>query len=711
MRTHSIRKFSSFSPRLNRGVGLLDVLLAIGIFVIGMLALAGLQGNLTRSSADANARTIGSNFAEETIERYRRFDSLWTDADPDTFAYQDIVSETITETRSGIPYTVDVTVEDWFFMPDGETVTKDTDDLPAGRDTSRSDFKYVEIAVSWTGNEFQIDEATQSTGRFGSGNFAFSSIIASSPPGAAAKIAATDDGIPGSPLVNYSPGDRPDIIAIELDGSKFKESTTPEPVIRRVDELIETWFDVITYQGTSDAIFLRREEFVSISCECKLYAASGSGEDGRGPTLWTGAEYYEPALVGKPYGVSSNPAQSQYCDVCCRDHHDSSSSVKFRPWMDAGDYVASGDFKWDHPHYNRDKKGDPVPATKSGDSYLEACRLVRKDGFFRVAQDFDLNQVSAFPENYLVSDGDVTEYSNHVKNVADFNLGQIDVTVEPAPANEVLSFDGRNYDNPTDIPTVDSSAENQQLRSRGLYVDNLNPMLSANIANCFGDGDIVDCEAPDANSVYEIYPFYDVQVTSLSRWTEDKENDPVDISNEELDKKGYSRGFAVLAGTETGRSKGLSTIEDGNVGLISTLPVTPVPIPEYVTAEIFIRANNGEGEPPGSLPLVSGNLSNEGGTSDAALLFLDGSADVICNKPTVETFNCTIGPLAGPTPTITVSNYYNKSFLLLICSDSEDVTEVSHSNTSEIATENYTIFNIPPAGVSDITLTISKSGC
>ncbi len=60
------QKFSSISLHHSSGMTLLDVLLGIVIFVVGMLALASLQGNLTKSTADANARTMGTNIAEET---------------------------------------------------------------------------------------------------------------------------------------------------------------------------------------------------------------------------------------------------------------------------------------------------------------------------------------------------------------------------------------------------------------------------------------------------------------------------------------------------------------------------------------------------------------------------------------------------------------------------------------------------------------------
>ena len=42
---------------------LIEVLLAIAVFAFGMLALVQLQGNLTRSSADATTRTVATNIA------------------------------------------------------------------------------------------------------------------------------------------------------------------------------------------------------------------------------------------------------------------------------------------------------------------------------------------------------------------------------------------------------------------------------------------------------------------------------------------------------------------------------------------------------------------------------------------------------------------------------------------------------------------------
>ncbi|NIP18804.1 MAG: hypothetical protein GWM87_12110, partial [Xanthomonadales bacterium] len=92
----------------------------------------------------------------------------------------------------------------------------------------------------------------------------------------------------------------------------------------KADELVETRFDVITYSQTdAGALFLRREEFISVSCECTLKAPPGSAESaGLRPTVWAGDEYAQGHWVNKPYGVSAlaGNQQSPFCDVCCRDH-------------------------------------------------------------------------------------------------------------------------------------------------------------------------------------------------------------------------------------------------------------------------------------------------------------------------------------------------------------------------------------------------------
>ena len=53
------------------------------------------------------------------------------------------------------------------------------------------------------------------------------------------------------------------------------------------------------------------------------------------------------------------------------------------------------------------------------------------------------------------------------------------------------------------------------------------------------------CEVPNVTTALEIMPFYDVQLTWLSRWNETPINDPLDVTNQAIaDNNTHSRGVA-----------------------------------------------------------------------------------------------------------------------------------------------------------------------
>ena len=141
----------------SRGYTLVEVLVGILIFAVGMMALAQLQGNLAQNSSDANARTVAANIAEEVIEAARAFSQI--DSDGVNHAYNDIVTGTDTITRAGNVYTVNTNVTDYYYVSNGANDKTFTDVQPSG--AGRSDFKLLEITVSWDQKqEFRVDEDT-----------------------------------------------------------------------------------------------------------------------------------------------------------------------------------------------------------------------------------------------------------------------------------------------------------------------------------------------------------------------------------------------------------------------------------------------------------------------------------------------------------------------------------------------------------------------
>ena len=404
------------------GFSLIEILIAILVFAIAMLALAQLQGHFARVSADADLRRVAINIAEELLETQRGFGLLETDPDGHIAAYADISNATGSLTRGNMDYGITQSVADYFYDPDTGTFTT-TNNTSA----LHSDFKEITIDITWDTPGFVLAEG-QPTSNLGSGSVSLQSILSSATSQGDSQAMTQSTGHE-EPLVDYTPGANPDIMSLSLGNNKFKESTVPKPDVIRLGELVESRFDVITYSQTvAGALFLRREQFSTVSCDCTLRAPPGTAENaGRRPTIWAGDEYMEGHDLDKPYGESANNLQSPLCVTCCKDHHDGGSSAQdhadtavnvYNPYRPSGEYYGFGTYIRDHKHYDRTRTGELVLAVVDGDPYVEACRLVRKDGFFKVAQDFRQEDLHVFPDNFLDEIGEVEDYSIYVTNAA-----------------------------------------------------------------------------------------------------------------------------------------------------------------------------------------------------------------------------------------------------------------------------------------------------
>ena len=706
------------------GMTLLDVLIAMVIFAFGMLALVQLQGNLGRSMVSGNTQTIASNLAEETIENLRAFERIDTDPDGIESAYADIVDGSFSETRGGQSFDVTLDVSDWYFQPDRVSVSETP---VAGK--AYSDFKTVEVIVNWSGAAFQTNPDQSDNSRLGSGSISMSAVVPSIPVFSTAQVSLYGNPNFGGIETNYTPGLNPDIVSLQIEDNKFKESTTPEPVVFRADELVESWFDVITYNKTEEgATFLRREEMLGVTCDCELEAPTG-GNDGLRPITWRGTEYSEPEYVSKPFGVSASANQSFYCDVCCQDHHDGGSTAGkdlVDPFRASDEYLTSGTFAGDHKHYGRNDSGVLTLAETADAQYVEACRMVRKDGFMHVTQDLRQEAMFALPEDYLVDAGDLTEYSNYVTQAVTAYEGALDdclaeagctsytagppAWLSPDSATPAVVFPASDPDSPSQLPTILGATE-QQLRSRGIYVDYLSDELRW-VINCMQvEGNTGnDCGAEGATSPLEVIPFFDVQLTKLSRWNENPLATPIDITNETVKTDNtHSRGLASKEPDKAGPSTGDAISQKGNLGLTATDPIDPSYAAKLKHANIYLEAVGGDTPPeipPGSL-LVSGSLASGVSGFKVSGVTLTGIG-IACNQ-TDTTFVCLVGA-GAVNPRLSVSGMIKGNSSYYACS--------SHPLISVLSADlGTTIFDMPTALIlgtdtlSGVSILIQTTPC
>lgn len=678
------------------GFSILEVMIGIFIFVVGLLALSALQGALTRSMADAKVRTTATNIAERILESQRGFTRLQSDtATPATFfAFNDITSDETTETVDGVVYSIDMVVSNFYYQIGGDNFSMDE---VSGAISPT--YKQVEITVSWddpdnpTRPGFRATEGDDiSAAGLGSDSITLTSSIPALVTTASALVA--DDPAGGenpAPPVTYTPGLNPDIVSLSLGDNKFKESLLPEPDVIRADELVETRFDVITYSQTGNgAQFLRREEFAVVSCECTLKAEDASVTAHR-PVIWAGDEYVRGQHAVKPYGISASNTQSPLCNACCRDHHDGGTASNpadhvdtavntYVPFKPSTEYWATGTFAGDHKHYTRPRNGLPTEVTTANSNYVESCRLVRVDGFFRVAQDFRREDLNIFPNDFLDETNEIDLYSGYVTGAtADF-VGATSPDYEVSPPcigaspcivpgppkqgvyDAAIATDGAG--NPTEIPSWTTlplfTATTQQLRSRGIYIDYLSSDLRYVLENCVpgtDDADSANCQSGDvvldrtgSVNTLELVPFFDVQMTKLNRWNENPTNVPVDTTNEPLaDLNAHSRG--VISKSADGESTVIVTGHRGNIGFTDTFPIDPLYASQVTDTSLVVHAGAPVNLPPGTT--ISGSLTETvPGNPDIVVTGLNGAQ---CGQ-TSTSYSCFI-PDSATNPRLEINGY------------------------------------------------------
>lgn len=558
----------------NKGFSLIEILIAVVVLATGLLALTALQGSLTKASGEAKVRGRVAALVAGRMEFLRNgpYDNIVAGSDTcaSTTAPDWVPASACSDAAIG-SLTVTQTVDTW----SGETTFAETGPVS---DPDAAQFKRVRLTATWT-DANGVPHSLRSVSDISPLSMVSNLIV---PPD-------SDTSGGGSPIVRQNNPVTAGMIPVALGDGSSSASSNPKPELKedgRNQRIVGTRFNVLNYipGGDGSAAIQKRFENEVVRCKCSMGAGVTDTNSifytAQWPAIWTGERYdlYVPtpattAAPGQSATVRSGPTsgvvQSDLCTQCCRDHHDGTSGAKYDPERTLAENETTGREK-----YSRNSMGQYVVSTTN---YIQACRVIRVDGFWRVAADtysrhfglLETRPVSNVDARSGVPTTAATDaYSTFVKDYAAGYQTTLAADLGTAPTNADTLFDedarGLNAD-PIVVDTPNVNDDWRYLHARGLYVDYLEEDAREKIKNILADNDD-DGACPPSRATYDCIlpylPFTTINMTELAKWlAEDDEVLQVNVSN-------------LMSGDPTepfgGRTKGIAAGESINTGSAKT---------------------------------------------------------------------------------------------------------------------------------------------
>lgn len=560
-----------------QGVALLEVLIAFVIVTISVVALYQLQNIYLRNEITASARLTALHIAESKLDDLRTFSSL-SSVSSGIPAYDDIGDNTGGVIASGAISSNNANVGNFIYNLSWDV-------------TPQSGSRDITVTVSWLDNNTIENSGIEQVQLFGS----------VTPAQRIDKDRLNNIGKLGNdkPIVTYVPNEQdvaPTVIPIVLgDSGSIKATTRPLPDIGKNGSNTFVQFDSVTYNSSSNTQAL--DDYVTLSCDCS-YIADGEALTPAIPYITDNNLLYWktglPSSSSKKRGAST---KSALCAVCCENHFDVKDSSKFDEVYNRLNPVPA--------KYNILKSGSTysysLASGSTGSSYVDSCRLMRIDGYYKPMPDWNLVKLIVMDSNFLDKtnakyNSNYTNYQSYVSYVVYTYISWLKTNIpydsnpnNISTDNPILSietFDGwyasgghgfavdGNGDSTLNISML--ANKTKQLISRGIFVD----ILSQDLMN--KDLKIIDDSGNISEDFLSKVPFYDINMTKLTRWHPNPNDDTsvVSVTSDPIsDLKAtdsyygvYSRGFLTTGSTTDVSTQVTAEAFSGNSSIAAYQP-------------------------------------------------------------------------------------------------------------------------------------------
>lgn len=609
----------------HKGFGLLEILITLVLLGVGVAGLVAMSRSLLNTSQDSRRYEVAMRLAESQLDAFRTFNGVVSAVSPLT-AYNNITAGTSSATPAdgGGAYALSWTVSNQYWNGSAWQTT-----IPAGYLYSYPGRKIVNVTVSWSDNVGQAH-----------------SLLLSGAVSPAESLTQNqfNGGLDTSrepPHVVYTPGVAPDVISIQIDQEGRKQETSkPLPTVTSKDGAVGklVQFETVTYKpdngGNTQQVL---QDLASVSCSCSYGSSINAYLPGQATLTSSNLLYWNAgSQVIKQTGVLNSSVKDQpaLCTSCCKDHFDGSGS--------------SFDQFYSPLHTSRQRYNGSPSSVNSG-NYVDACRFVRLDGYYRPLPDWNLIKVIVTSADFLAKAENQTSYQNYIKYVVTayvtWQKNTLNWTSNPtATPPSIIEFAdwlptnaAAGGDTSTKITMNTGTA---QLIARGIYVDVLSP---DNLAK-------LDLTSQD---LLARIPFQDINLTMLAEWslvpldgqltgevlnyvdvTNETVKTVVDLSNYYFGS--YSRGYLSAKKSTKDTSNVLQsasikvTAYQGNSGITASL-ISPVDQSEAKSATIPVAIDTSSQTVP--TLTVSGRIEclEQGNGNNAT--------PVSCNKNTFNGLN------------------------------------------------------------------------